>query len=100
MENTLDLLLGGKELPKPEASYKIARLSKELGGDIVFRLRALAYDDVADIKKRENDEMGVHIVLEGCCCRARSRICRGRLRCCPGSAKRRSARLKKNNRGL
>lgn len=65
MDNTLDLLLGGRELPKPEASYKIARLSKELGGDIVFRLRALAYDDVADIKKRESDEMGVHIILEG-----------------------------------
>lgn len=63
--DTLEILLNGKKLPKPTAEYKIERLSKELGGEVIFQICALSYDDVADIKKRNGEEMNLHIVLEG-----------------------------------
>lgn len=63
--NALDILLA-KELPEtPTKEYKLKRLSKELGEPVIFKIKALRYDDVADIQKRNGDDISVHIVLEG-----------------------------------
>lgn len=63
--NTLDLLLK-MEIPNPpEAQYKIKRLSKICGQDVVFKLRALSYSRTMEIIKAQKDDMNVHIVLAG-----------------------------------
>jgi len=63
--NVLDILLA-KELPEtPTKEFKQKRLSKLFGETVIFELKALRYDTVEDIKKRNGDDMAVHIVLEG-----------------------------------
>ncbi len=63
--NTLDLLLK-MEIPNPpEAQYKIKRLSKICGQDVVFKLRALSYSRTAEIIRAQHEDMNVHIVLAG-----------------------------------
>lgn len=64
--DTLDLLLKA-EVPKmPEKEIKLKRLSKICGGDVIFKLRGLSYNKVAEIKECHNDgDMSVHIVLAG-----------------------------------
>ncbi len=67
-KNVLDLLLGGnmpnvaKQLPT--AQYKLKRLSKAAGEDVVFTLRALPYGRVQDIQNSEN-ETSIQILLSG-----------------------------------
>lgn len=64
MEKTLDLLLG-MEIPQPEtAEYKVKRLSKLCGQDVVFRIRELSYNRVAELRKIDVDS-DIHIVLAG-----------------------------------
>lgn len=64
--NTLDLLLKTEIPNPPEKEIKLKRLSKVCGGDVIFKLRALSYSRVAEIKNLHADgDMGVHIVLAG-----------------------------------
>lgn len=63
--DTLDLLL--KINPKlPEKEIKLKRLSKECGEDVIFSLRALTYNRVAELKEAHaNTDLEVHIMLAG-----------------------------------
>lgn len=65
MDNTLELLLK-MELPRPEIKkIKIKRLSKLCGEDIVFEIRQLSYNRVAEIKESGGDDISVDILLAG-----------------------------------
>lgn len=64
--NTLDLLLKSEIPNPPEKEIKLKRLSKACGGDVIFKLRALSYSRVAEIKNLHADgDMEVHIMLAG-----------------------------------
>lgn len=63
--DTLDLLLGLKPQELPTKKVKLKRLSKACGEDVVFALRGLPYDRVAEIKELNTDDMSVDIVLAG-----------------------------------
>lgn len=64
--NTLDILLNANIPDLPEAEYKIKRLSKEMGGDVVFRVKALPFSRVAELRKEhDGEDMPLWIVLEG-----------------------------------
>ena len=63
--NTLDLLLKMDIPNPPEAEYKIKRLSKLCGQDVIFKLRALSYSRTAEIIRQNPEDMNVHIVLAG-----------------------------------
>lgn len=67
MSEVLDILLGGtarnvaKDLP--EKDFKMLRLSRELGKDVVFKLRALPYSRTAELASMP--DMDVMVVLDG-----------------------------------
>lgn len=64
--DTLELLLKSDRPDMPEKEIKLKRLSRECGGDVIFKLRALSYNQVADIKNCHSDnDMSVHILLAG-----------------------------------
>lgn len=64
--NVIDLLLDLDPPKLPEKEFKVKRLSKLCGSDVVFTLRALPYSRVAEIKKLSSeDDMSVNIVLAG-----------------------------------
>lgn len=64
--DTLELLLQSDRPNLPEKEVKLKRLSKECGGDVIFKLKALSYNRVADIKNIHADsDMSVHILLAG-----------------------------------
>ena len=67
MSEVLDILLAGSprnvRRDLPEGEYKVVRLSKELGCDVVFRLRALTYDKCSELADRE--QMDLWTALEG-----------------------------------
>lgn len=64
--DTLELLLKGERPNMPEKEIKLKRLSKACGGDIVFRLRALSFNRVAEIKNgHAGGDMEIHILLAG-----------------------------------
>lgn len=64
--DTLELLLKANPANLPEKQIKIKRLSKAVGGDVIFHLKALTYDRVADIKNiHSGGDMEVHILLAG-----------------------------------
>ncbi len=65
MNNTLDLLLKNNITNLPEKEYKVTRLSKECGGDVVFKLKAIPYGKVIEIKNVPSDDMNIHIILAG-----------------------------------
>lgn len=62
--DVLDLLLSAEPKGLPEKEFKIKRLSRELGQDVIFRLRALTYKRTEELCELESD-MTLHIVLEG-----------------------------------
>ena len=69
MSQFLDLMLR-PEVPNvqkelPEAEYKVKRLSKLVGVDVVLRLNGLPYGKVQDLREMEKDAE-VHILLAGC----------------------------------
>ena len=69
MSDLLDLLLK-PEVPNvqkklPVAEYKVKRLSELVGQDVVFKLRALPYGKVEEIKDSISKDVQVHIVLSG-----------------------------------
>lgn len=64
--DTLELLLKSNPQNLPEKQIKLKRLSKECGGDVIFSLKALTYNRVAEIKNAHTGrEMEVHILLAG-----------------------------------
>ncbi|HEX2999612.1 MAG TPA: hypothetical protein VHR86_05180 [Armatimonadota bacterium] len=67
--NILDLLLR-PELPNvqkelPTAKYKLRRLSKLLGADVVFSLKALPYGRVEELRQSAAEDITLQIVLGG-----------------------------------
>ena len=65
MTNVLDLLLNANPANLPEREYRLTRLSEASGGDVVFRLRALPYDRVAEIRQVDDVDQSMHILLAG-----------------------------------
>ena len=63
--DVLDLLLNAAPRKLPEKEYKIKSLSKETGGDVVFTLRALPFSRVAEIRRVDEEETNIHIILAG-----------------------------------
>jgi hypothetical protein len=64
--DTLELLLKSDRPNMPEKEIKLKRLSKECGGNIIFKLKALSYNRVAEIKNTHaGGDMEVHIILAG-----------------------------------
>ena len=67
--SVLDTLLGvsvpNVEKELPTAQYRVDRLSKAAGREVVFTLRALPYGKVHDIEKFQEDA-DIHILLAGC----------------------------------
>lgn len=61
----LDLLLKNDVPNLPEKEYKIKRLSKLYGTDIVFKLKAIPYSRATEISKSQKDDTEVHILLAG-----------------------------------
>ncbi len=65
-QNVIDLLLNLDPPRLPDKEIKIKRLTKLCGADVVFKIRALPYTRVAEIKKMSGEEdMSVDIVLAG-----------------------------------
>lgn len=65
MDKTLELLLNATISNPPEKEYKLKRLSKEYGADVIFTLRALSFSRVAEIRATDPNEQSVHIILAG-----------------------------------
>jgi len=65
MVDVLDMLLSASPLKLPEKDYKVKRLSEETGGEIIFRLRALPFSRVAEIRRIDEEEQNIHIILAG-----------------------------------
>lgn len=65
MPDVLDLLMGLDKAKLPEKKVKIKRLSKECGETVVFSLRALPYNRVAEIKEAASADMAIDILLAG-----------------------------------
>lgn len=64
---TLDLLLKGhlgsiKDIKK---EIKIKRLSKDLGEDVIFQIKALSLDRLEEIRKNNTTDFHAHVILEG-----------------------------------
>lgn len=62
--NVLDILLNANPLDLPKKDYKMKRLSQNIGEDVVFTIRAMAYDRIAEIRQLSHDG-AIHIVLAG-----------------------------------
>jgi hypothetical protein len=63
--NTLDLLLK-KEIPNlPEKEVKLKRLSAIYGEPVVFKLKALPYNQANELTNSQKEDLNVHIVLAG-----------------------------------
>jgi len=63
--DVMDLLLNTEPQKPPEKDYKIKRLSAAAGGDVVFRLRALPFHRVAEIRRVDDGEQAIHTILGG-----------------------------------
>lgn len=63
--NTLDLLLKTEIPNPPEKEYKLKRLSALCGEPVIFKLRALPYSRVNELKQNHLDEINVFTVLAG-----------------------------------
>ncbi len=65
MQDVLDLLMGLTPPKLPEKQTKIKRLSQECGADVIFTLRALPYNRVAEIREGSTGDVSVEILLAG-----------------------------------
>lgn len=65
MSDVLDLLMGLTPPKLPEKQTKIKRLSQECGADVIFTLRALPYNRVAEIREGSTGDVSVEILLAG-----------------------------------
>ena len=64
-QNVIDLLLNLDPPKLPEKDVKIKRLTKLCGADVVFKIRALPYNKVADVRKMAGEDMSIDIILAG-----------------------------------
>ena len=69
MRQFLELMLR-PEVPNvqqalPEGEYRVKRLSRLVGADVVLRLKGLPYGKVQEFKEMEKD-VSIHILLAGC----------------------------------
>lgn len=65
MADVLDLLLK-MEIPKPETKeLRVKRLSKLCGEPVVFKIRQLSYNRVAEIKESTQSDTSIDILLAG-----------------------------------
>lgn len=64
-QNVIDLLLNLDPPKLPEKDIKIKRLTKLCGADVVFKIRALPYNKVADVRKMAGEDMSIDIILAG-----------------------------------
>lgn len=60
----LDILLNSAGRKKITQQIKMKRLSEECGKDVIFTVKPLDYDEIADIKKL-GDGMRLQIILQG-----------------------------------
>ena len=65
IDATLELLLSGAPSIAATKEFKVKRLSKEFGADVVFVLQALTFNRVVEIREIESEEQNIHIVLAG-----------------------------------
>jgi len=65
MDDVINLLLTASPSKLPEKEYKIRRLSNETGGDVIFRLRAIPYNRVTEVRRIDEEEQSIHILLAG-----------------------------------
>lgn len=65
MQDVLDLLMGLTPPKLPEKQSRLKRLSKECGADVIFTLRALPYNRVAEIREGATGDVSVEILLAG-----------------------------------
>ena len=65
MADTLELLLkcNTAELPKKELRMK--RLSEAAGGDVVFSIQAINFNEGSEIKGRKSEDIPLFVILEG-----------------------------------
>lgn len=64
-QNLIDLLLCIEPARPQEKSVKIKRLSELCGADMLFKLRAMSYDRVVELKETARGDMSVDIILAG-----------------------------------
>lgn len=63
--DTLDILLK-HEIPNlPEKEFKIKRLSAIYGEPVIFKLKALQYNQANELTNSQKEDLNVHIVLAG-----------------------------------
>ena len=65
MSNTMELLLKCNFADLPVGTFKLKRLSKEVGEDVLFSLTALRYDRVQEIRDGNSTDIDIHILLAG-----------------------------------
>lgn len=65
MQDVLSLLMGLTPPKMPEKQTRVKRLSKECGADVIFTLRALPYNRVAEIREGSTGDISVEILLAG-----------------------------------
>lgn len=64
MDNTLDILLSLDIREKEEKQVKILRLSKK-DKPVIFTVKALGFNRVAEIKNMGSEEAVIHLLLAG-----------------------------------
>ena len=65
MDDVLSILLSNEPLKLPEGDYKVNRLSEGMGGDVIFRIRALREDRITEIFRLHDEDADVFLVLAG-----------------------------------
>lgn len=65
--NTLDLLLKAnlKDINVPEKEVKVKRLSDVLKTDVIFKIKAIRFDALEDLRESNTKDFNIHTVLEG-----------------------------------
>lgn len=63
-KNSVTDILLRMDIPEPETKeFRVKRLSKLTGQDVIVKIRELTYSQTEDLKRR--DDTNVHICLEG-----------------------------------
>lgn len=65
MEDIVKLLLGLEGQKLPEKRFKVKRLTALCGADVIFTLKALPYNRVAEIKESTSGDLSIEIILAG-----------------------------------
>ena len=62
-DDVLDLLLKTAPAKLPEKNVKMLRLSAEAGADVIFSIRAISYNRIAEIQ--DSKDLPLQLLLEG-----------------------------------